>query len=55
MNSNIAKVIHEPFKKKINCSDRLNVELDEECLIGSGKVFHIVITLGTNDEYMYLS
>ncbi len=32
--------------EKRNCSDRLNDKIDEECLIGSGKVFHIVLTLG---------
>ena len=51
MNSSIANMMHEPQKR--HCSEHLNAEIDEECLIWLGKVFHVVITLGTIDEYIY--
>jgi len=53
MISNIAKVIREPQPKKWHCRERLNAEIDDECLVLLGKVFHAIITLGTKDEYIY--
>jgi len=45
----VANMIHESPKK----GTVVNAEIDEECLIWLGKVFHVVITLGTKDEYIY--
>ena len=36
--------------RKRHCSERLNAEIDKEWL---GKVFHVVITLGAKEEYIY--
>ena len=52
MSSNNAEVIHEPQPKKWHCRERLNAEIDNECLMLLGKVFHAVITLDTKDEYI---
>jgi len=53
MSSNTAKVINEPQPIKWHCRERINAEIDDECLILLGKVFHAVITLGTKDEHIY--
>jgi len=47
-------MIHEPPKKR-HCSECLYVETDMKSAykLWLGKVFHVVITLGTKDEYMY--
>ena len=50
MSSNIAKVIHEPPKKR-HCRERLNAEIDDKCLILLG-MFHSIITLGTMEVRM---
>ena len=54
MSSNTAKVINEPQPIKWHCRERINAEIDDECLILLGKVFHAVITLGTKDEHIDL-
>jgi len=48
MSSNITKVIHEPQPKKMNCRERLNAEIHDECLILLGKV---VQRMNTYIEY----
>ena len=39
--------------RKNGCNDRLNAEIDKECLVRYGKEFQAVITLGMKDEYKY--
>ena len=39
--------------KKRHCSESLNAQMDEDRLIWLGEVFHVVITLGTKDDYIY--
>ena len=53
-------MIHEPYKegKWYNIKERyFNYHLTDEtvgdCLVREGKKFHVLITLGTNDEYRY--
>ena len=52
MNSNTANITHEPQNNNNNNKERLNAEMDEEYLVQLSKVVHVVITLGTKDEYI---